>query len=389
MRRPRLALAVALLTLGAPAALYTGCSDSEEQPLVTAGVDASSADRVIAVPEAGGDVAVDAPAEPPCADAGGAAPQELRCTGLYASFAQKTLAPGVRPYAPAVPFWSDGAEKERWLYLPPGTTIDTSNLDEWVFPVGTKVWKQFSIGGVRIETRLFWKVDPTRWVRTTYRWSADGQTSATRLDLGQKDVVGSYEIPQAIDCDTCHVGKKDRLLGVELVNLGLPGATGVTLADLADGGLLTAPPPATTITLPNDVTGVAPAALGWLHANCGSCHARSTDATAFFTGFYARLTAAQLFPDGGAASVTSLDPYATTANVAATQPQYTPLGFPRIAPGDADHSLLAYLAGRRDTPDAGADAGSGQIPPLLTHVVDDAGVGKLRAWINGMPEGGL
>ncbi len=45
-----------------------------------------------------------------------------------------------------------------WVYLPPGATIDTSNMDEWTFPVGTKFWKEFVVAGVLTETRLLHKV---------------------------------------------------------------------------------------------------------------------------------------------------------------------------------------------------------------------------------------
>ncbi len=78
-----------------------------------------------------------------CAN-GAVPPSTLACTGLYADIVTKTLAPGVRFYAPAVPLWSDAAQKGRWIQLPAGTQIDASDPNEWTFPVGTKVWKEFS-----------------------------------------------------------------------------------------------------------------------------------------------------------------------------------------------------------------------------------------------------
>src|SRR5215468_10036185 len=62
-------------------------------------------------------------------------PNHLECTGLYADFKQKTLAAGVREYAPAVVLWSDGAEKHRYIQLPKGEKIDASNPNEWIFPI--------------------------------------------------------------------------------------------------------------------------------------------------------------------------------------------------------------------------------------------------------------
>ena len=43
--------------------------------------------------------------------------------------------------------------KRRWISLPPGSAIDASDPDAWAFPVGTRLWKEFSFGGQRVETR--------------------------------------------------------------------------------------------------------------------------------------------------------------------------------------------------------------------------------------------
>src|ERR1700722_5624864 len=127
-------------------------------------------------------------------------PTDLGCTGLYSDWATKTVASNVNEFAPGYTLWSDGAQKTRWIYLPPGQTIDTSNMDEWVFPVGTKLWKEFklpvgdSATPIRLETRLLWKRGNNDWYRTTYRWSDDGQTSATELTTGELDANGDgYE----------------------------------------------------------------------------------------------------------------------------------------------------------------------------------------------------
>src|SRR5882672_4590761 len=66
-------------------------------------------------------------------------PTTLDCTGLYSALETKELAAGVRAYAPAVPLWSDGAAKRRFISIPAGQKIDASDPGEWKFPVGTKV----------------------------------------------------------------------------------------------------------------------------------------------------------------------------------------------------------------------------------------------------------
>src|SRR4051812_10459345 len=60
-------------------------------------------------------------------------PEHLSETGLYADIATGELALGVAPYTPRFSLWSDGSEKQRWLLLPEGAQIDTSNMDDWAF----------------------------------------------------------------------------------------------------------------------------------------------------------------------------------------------------------------------------------------------------------------
>src|SRR5690349_17488013 len=66
-------------------------------------------------------------------------PHDLACTGLYSDWTEKTLAGDAVPFSPRYPAWSDGMEKSRYLALPTGTSIDTSDPNEWQFPVGTRL----------------------------------------------------------------------------------------------------------------------------------------------------------------------------------------------------------------------------------------------------------
>src|SRR4051794_4104176 len=77
----------------------------------------------------------DAPldAGPGCPDPGTTAPLDVFCTGLYQGRDFTKYARTALPYTPGVLFWSDGAEKQRYLSLPAGTQIDTSNMDAWKF----------------------------------------------------------------------------------------------------------------------------------------------------------------------------------------------------------------------------------------------------------------
>src|SRR5205085_7601691 len=92
-----------------------------------------------------------------CSDDGGVRTNSLAnlsSRGLYSDIAARKVVPGAFEYKPDYPLWSDGADKRRWIILPEGAEIDTSDMAHWVFPLGTKFFKQFSRNGKLLETRL-------------------------------------------------------------------------------------------------------------------------------------------------------------------------------------------------------------------------------------------
>ena len=385
----RLGTMGALFTLPLSAAIWSGCSSSSDDPATTdtpdAGPEAATHDVYVApvdaAPEAappGRDCAADVQAD--------GLQQHLDCTGLYSDFATKAVAAENKLYTPGVTFWSDDAEKSRYFYLPPGAKIDIANFDEWKFPNGTKVWKEFRLGGKRVETRLYLKAKDS-WRHTTYRWNA-AETDAVRKDDGARITVAGmpdYEVPNTGQCDACHAGKTEPLLGIEAIGLGLPTAQGVTLASLAADGRFSVAPPTTTITIPDDGTTKAAPALGWLHANCGACHNNSSGAGAVFTGQFLMLRPSQLLPDAGVATVQDLDTWKTAVNKNSTRTDVDAgVPYKRIAGGDPAHSLVSILSGRRVT---GTDEPNPlvQMPPLVTRKVDTAGHALLDAWITVIP----
>ena len=311
--------------------------------------------------------------------------KHLDCSGLYSDFATKTVSLDAKPYTPGVEFWSDGAQKSRFLYLPAGLKIDITDFDDWQFPVGTKVWKEFKLDGKRIETRLFVKVTAIAWGHTTYRWN-DAETDAVRKDSGEKvpTTAGAapYEIPNTGQCDACHAGRNDQLLGLEAVSLGIPSAKGITLATLAAEGRFSRTPPVTSITIPDDNSGTARPALGWLHANCGSCHAKDGSSG---TNLIWRLRAAQLIPDAGAPTVQQLDSWTSAVNMPSTRQLDGGGGFYlRIARGSPTTSIASILSGQRVAVDLEPNT-TAQMPPLVTRKVDVAGHKLLDDWITQIP----
>ena len=297
------------------------------------------------------------------------APSTLECTGLFASLADKSLNKGVQPFTPAHALWSDGAEKHRWIYLPEGQQIDTSDPDAWSFPIGTRVWKEFKHTGKRVETRFFRKVSKTLWLSATYLWNQD-DSAAAAFAGGEVPVSGgTYYVPTDMQCEQCHRGSPDQLLGFSPVLLGLAGAEGVTLADLVAGNRLSKPPAHTSFTIPDDGTGLAAPALGWLHVNCGvGCHNATPAAMGGVSRMYLRIAASAL---DTMTPVQQWDDLKTTVDVGAHIADFA--GRKRIVAGQPDQSLLVELASTRGT--------NQQMPPIATKLVDPVGIKAVRDWI--------
>jgi len=308
----------------------------------------------------------------------------LGCTGLYASWSQRTLNDGVSPFTPGYLLWSDGADKDRWIFLPPGTRIDNGGdgqegtMDGWIFPVGTKAWKQFSFGDRLVETRLLWK-RASGWFETTYLWSSDYSSAiehTSGLLVKGVDAEGPrYQIPSSATCGRCHDGAPDTLLGFEAINLSAPRAQGLTLNELSQRELLTQIPDQPYL-VPGELD--AEASLGWLHANCGAaCHNER-----IFPGplrMRLRLQTDQLD------SVESTETWRTAMNQAT---EYWPLvpcaagPWKRISPSNPDCSTVVYRDSTRD-PYPGSLLN--QMPPLVSHRVPVEAVETVRRWIASIP----
>ena len=357
------------LVLGIAGGLVTACTGDDTNVAVPldGSVDATSLSD--ASLDSGNDGAPDL-----CADAG-APPASLECTGLYSNFATKEVAPSAVAYTPANFLWSDGAQKQRWIELPAGTQIDATDPNEWTFPVGTKVFKEFRVSGKRVETRMFFKQKTNFWLYATYAWNDDD--SAATINYGGPVPVGdsgaTWTIPTNDDCNECHRGREDRILGFEQVSLGLPGAQGLTLAQLVAQGLISPAPASVSLTIGDDGTGIDPLALGWLHINCGvTCHNADEGSAAYGAGMRLRLDPSQL--DGSTPDRATWDILSTTVNVPTVSAGFN--GAPRILPGDPADSILYQLIDER-----GDDV---QMPPIASNLVDTADVAVVRSWITAL-----
>jgi hypothetical protein len=273
-------------------------------------------------------------------------PALLSQTGLYADFAARTPADGVLPYSVRYQLWSDGAEKSRFLWLPPGQTIDNTFADTWNFPVGTKAWKEFRVGAEAVETRYLEKTGPGRldWLRVAFVWREDG-TDADAAPDGVRDARGTtHDVPSTVLCLQCHTGAPDGLIGVSAA------------------GRFTASP-AASYAVPG--TGVVQDALAYLHSNCGHCHGNYhpiADIRTLRLWLPVGLTA----PEDAPVYQTAIG-LTTYHNVQGTTVA--------LVPGDPDASQIPTRMSLR---------GGEQMPPVGTEVVDEPAVATIRAWIEGM-----
>lgn len=310
-------------------------------------------------------------------------PDDLRTTGLYSDFGAKTIDPHNLHYSPQYALWSDGAAKERWIYLPPGAAIDASDPDIWAFPAGTKVWKEFSFGGRRVETRLIESLGEGKLAFAAYAWNADGTearlapTSGIRNAVEVRPGIG-HDIPGVWDCRACHVGDKEEILGFSALQLSPdrdpnaphsePLAAGmVNLATLVQRGLIRNYPEAWAFRPPriSAPTATGRAALGYLHANCGNCHNLSGPLEA--RGLVLRHSVKPGAP-------------AEPAIVAGLgRPSHFPIPGAEpgtsffLRPGDREHSAIVYRMSTRNP--------LRQMPPLGTAIADDDVLELIGRWI--------
>ncbi len=309
-----------------------------------------------------------------------APPPTLSATGLYADVATKTLAPDVRTYVPQYPLWTDGARKARFLALPPGTRIDATDPDLWVFPVGTRLWKEFALER-RVETRYLERTHDG-WIAAAYLWDAEEREAVLAPARGVPAAAWSgpgvpYDVPGRVDCKACHDVRATPVLGVSALQLSpdrdplaphaeAPRPGDLDLDALVREGLVVGQgdawrtPPHIDAPTPR-----ARAALGYLHGNCGACHTTTGPLASLGLVLDARAH------DGAglASPVASVVGRASKVRV----PTEAGVADVRVVPGAPEASVVWRRVTSRSP--------LLRMPPLGTRVVDDEGAALVEAWI--------
>jgi uncharacterized repeat protein (TIGR03806 family) len=322
-------------------------------------------------------------------------PALLSQTGAFTNLANLTAASSFIPYRPHAPFWSDGAEKSRWVAIPNDGThnaaaeqVGYATAQPWTFPVGTVFMKHFELPLVegsataartRLETRFFVKGTNGDWNGFTYRWRADG-TEADLLFAADSRVIPitttsgavrnqTWSFPSRSDCITCHSPNAGSVLGFNTHQLNstlaylATGRTANQIKTFASLGILNPAPSDADIAAapqacdPFDLAQpLERRARSYLDTNCAACH-RPGGANANWDGRFSTPLAA------------------TTLIHGALKKTYSVVGEAAVRPHDPARSIV-YTR----TNALGANA----MPPLSKNEIDTRGVELLRAWINSL-----
>ena len=310
-------------------------------------------------------------------------PSTLSATGLFSDLASLTPVSGFIEYEPSHPFWSDGTFKRRWVGVPDNSTIDFT-ADDWAFPVGSVSIKHFEFEQVqnspdsrrRLETRVIYNTNQG-WQGFTYRWNAE-QTEANLISERQSEQltvslndgttrVQQYDYPSRADCTACHNNASTFLLGLETgqlnANFDYPSTTANQLHTLNSIGLFSSDIGATDQykvlpPLTDESATIEQRARAYLDVNCSTCHQPQGPAP---TNMNFRVDA-----DNGGMNAIEVVPQAGSFDIADAR---------IIARGSKERSVLWHRMRALD---------NARMPPLSTHVVDEAAVQLIGDWIDSL-----
>lgn len=301
----------------------------------------------------------------------GDVPERLSDTGCVVD---GEPAPEFVPYELNAPLWTDGADKARFVSVPPGARIAVRDDGTWSFPIGSVLMKVFSgpddsdRAGQRVETRFMVR-STTGWSYLTFVWD-DGGSDAERVtdggtvDLTIADASLPYVVPSEAQCAYCHAVTAEEVLGPRTGQLDrvVEYASGRAsqLDVLVALGLLDRQGSAPRWPEPFDPDDdLESRARAWLAANCGHCHQ----------------------PGGWRPPELTLDLRFETSladtRTCDERVQYLSHlpGDVRIAPGDPDASNLWLRI---------AEHGVGRMPSLATSRPDEQWILLVRDWILSM-----
>jgi uncharacterized repeat protein (TIGR03806 family) len=380
------------------AALLAGCSSDRAAPATTrdgggpeaGGADASSSSLRDASPAKGVTAAPD-----------GSPWNTLAEWHLFTDPVKQVPQERVVPYDVNSQLFADYAQKRRFLYVPPGATIQYAATDTWKLPVGTILVKTFSyladardpIKGERLlETRLLIH-EADGWVPRTYVWD-DAQRTATLevagtvlpskfIDSSGSTVSNAYVVPSGSTCRECHgtLGVTDTLGGrTRQLDRDQDYGSGPEnqIDHLAKLGFFAAAPEpvAARQRLVDPFDKASPLqerVRSYFDANCGHCHQPAQG------GVKRGATSSGLFLDYPSTAPGQSDEYWGRCKQPAAAGGGT-CGRPLdVVPGLPGESIL--LCRLEST------TSKSQMPPVGRNLVHAEGVALIREWVAQLPGG--
>ena len=298
---------------------------------------------------------------------GGIIPQLLSQTGCVDPSDPSQPAAALIPYEVSAPFWSDSAEKQRWIALPDDGQITLAQEGDFEFPIGTVLMKHFWLDDRLVETRLFMLHTEDLWQGYSYEWN-ESQTEAVRVIGGKNLVINNqdWSYPSSADCQRCHTSAAGHALGPESGQLNttlLYPQTGRERNQLetlmAIGALDDSPDDVIEIPDPNDtMVSVEQRAKAYLHTNCSQCHRpngpTNVDMDLRFSATLADMEVCDIVPQNGDLDIVDAR---------------------RLSPGNSSGSVLLQRMNRR---------GEQQMPPITSNLIDEIGVSLVAAWIDSL-----
>jgi uncharacterized repeat protein (TIGR03806 family) len=296
-------------------------------------------------------------------------------------------APGVTSYEVNVPFWSDGAEKQRWVAVPPGKQITVGGDGKLQIPPGTVFVKHFSLAtDLRhpeqrrpLETRVLVCDRGGGVYGATYRWTENRRRLVTfneteEIPITQTDgsvKMQTWFYPGRFECVLCHGPASQQVLGFNLKQLRRDvrrhGDAGQQQIDfLVSAGVLApevANVPASSVPalyrLDDQTASLEDRVRSYLDVNCSMCHNPNKYGGAW-DGRIEKPLGEQGLINGASYLHTELGPEVRIIN-----------------PGNLDLSMMHLRMSQSDP--------VLRMPPLGTKVVDQEAVKVLEEWIRTMP----
>lgn len=262
----------------------------------------------------------------------------------------------VVPYEINLPFWSDGADKQRFVAVPPGErgSVDGGGVVQW--PRGTVLGKTFSRDGAPVETRLLVRHDD-RWVGYGYAWDPDGGDA--QLVTAEATSTDGWILPGLRGCPACHTGDTSGPLGTTVAQLSRDVDGRAQLEHLAGLGVIRPTEAVDPLPASDDTSASLDArARAYLEVNCATCHREEGT--------------------GGRASLDLRRGVALADTGLCGEPNAGDLGVADAAivvPGNPERSVLLSRVGT---------TGDAQMPPLARARVDEAGLALLTAWVESL-----